>query len=162
MSMERDEDAVRDFTERFAATLVEAGIPRMPALIFAALSATDSGRLTAADLATALRASPAAVSGGVRYLTGLGMVIREREPGSRRLRYRVPDNVWDEVVGIQTRLMTRWAAVLREGVAVLGPGTPAGVRMRDSVQFFEFVAAEVPRVLDRWRRREWTTGPDDR
>ncbi|MHB1876977.1 MAG: GbsR/MarR family transcriptional regulator [Streptosporangiaceae bacterium] len=161
VTMERDEDAVRDFTERLASAMVEAGIPRMPALIFAAVSAADSGRLTAAELAAVLGASPAAISGGVRYLTGLGMAIRERDPGSRRLRYRVPDNVWDEVVANQTRLLTRWATVLREGVAVLGPDTPAGARMRDSVQFFEFVAAEIPRVLDRWQElAAGRAGPD--
>ena len=56
----------------------------MPARVFAALLATDSGRLTAAELAELLQISPAAVSGAVRYLTQVGMVHREREPGSRR------------------------------------------------------------------------------
>ncbi|HEX7994495.1 MAG TPA: MarR family transcriptional regulator, partial [Streptosporangiaceae bacterium] len=95
---QRDPVAVARFIERFASVLVEAGIPRMPARVFSALLATDSGRLTAAELADQLQASPAAVSGGVRYLIGVGMVSREGEPGSRRHHYRVPDHVWDEVV----------------------------------------------------------------
>ena len=65
--------------------------------MFAALLATDSGSLTAEELAL-LQASPAAVSGGVRYLIGVGMISREGAPGSRRHHYRVPDGVWDEVV----------------------------------------------------------------
>ena len=40
----------------------------MPARVFSALLATDSGRLTAAELAERLQISPAAVSGAVRYL----------------------------------------------------------------------------------------------
>ena len=71
------EAAVGKFIERFASVLVEAGIPRMPARVFAALLASDSGTLTAEDLSKQLQASPAAVSGGVRYLTGVGMVRRE-------------------------------------------------------------------------------------
>ena len=151
---ERAEDAVCVFTERFAGVLVEAGIPRMPARVFAALLAADSGRLTAAELAGQLQASPAAVSGGVRYLISVGLVSREGKPGSRRHHYRVPDNVWDEVIRSRDRLMARWAAVLRDGVKLLGEDTPAGVRLADSVRYFEFVGAELPHVLARWRERK--------
>ena len=142
------------FIERFASVLTEAGIPRMPARVFAALLASDSGRLTAAELAGLLQASPAAVSGGVRYLIGVGMVSREGEPGSRRHHYRVPDNVWDEVISNRDRLMTRWTSVLREGIGLLGADTPAGARMTESVQYFEFVSAELPRVVVRWQQQK--------
>ena len=142
------------FIERFASVLTEAGIPRMPARVFAALLASDSGRLTAAELAGLLQASPAAVSGGVRYLIGVGMVSREGEPGSRRHHYRVPDNVWDEVISSRDRLMTRWTSVLREGIGLLGADTPAGARMSESVQYFEFVSAELPRVVVRWQQHK--------
>jgi predicted transcriptional regulator len=154
VTAERDEDAVLRFTERFASVLVEAGIPRMPARVFAALLACDSGRLTAAELAALLQVSPAAVSGGVRYLIGVGMVSREGKPGSRRHHYRVPSNVWDEVIASRDRLMARWTAVLRDGVALLGADTPAGTRMIESVQYFEFVSAELPRVVSRWQEHK--------
>ena len=151
---ERDQAGVSRFVERFASVLVEAGIPRMPARVFAALLSTDSGRLTSAELSEQLQASPAAVSGGVRYLIGVGMVAREGEPGSRRHHYRVPDHVWDEVVTGRDRLMARWTAVLREGIDLVGATTPAGVRLADSVQYFEFVIAELPRVLARWQEHK--------
>ena len=139
------------FVERFASVLVDAGIPRMPARVFAVLLATDSGRLTAAELSEQLQASPAAVSGGVRYLIGVGMISREGEPGSRRHHYRVPDSVWDEVITGRDRLMARWTAVLRDGIEVVGADTPAGARLAGSVEYFEFVSAELPRVLARWQ-----------
>src|SRR5712692_10484631 len=78
---QRDEQAVGQFIERFAALLNDSGIPRMPARIFAALLATDDSRLTADEIAGLLRVSPAAVSGGVRYLIQVGLVSREAEPG---------------------------------------------------------------------------------
>ena len=85
---------------------------------------------------------------------GVRLVAREGEPGSRRHHYRGPDNVWDEVISDRDRLMARWTAVLRDGVEVLGPRTPAGARLADSVQYFEFVSAELPRVRARWQEHK--------
>ena len=147
----RDPEAVSRFVERFAAVLSDAGVPRMPARVFAALLATDSGRLTAAELAEQLRASPAAISGAVRYLIPLNLVSREREPGSRRDHYRVHDDVWYESVAHRERVMALWESRLREGVAALGPGTPAGRRLAETLGFIEFIQAELPAVLARWR-----------
>ena len=151
---DRDDKAVGRFVEDLASALTEMGVPRMPARVFAALLTTDSGRLTAADLAANLQVSPAAVSGAVRYLMQIGMVRRESEPGSRRHYYRAPNNVWDEVIGIRDHLMARWTGVLREGVEILGADTPAGERVAESVRFFEFVSSELPNVIRRWRERD--------
>ena len=156
---DRDEKAVARFVEDLASALTEMGVPRMPARVFAALLTTDAGRLTAADLASGLQISPAAVSGAVRYLTQIGMVRRESEPGTRRHYYRAPDNVWDEVIGIRDRLMARWTGVLREGIDILGANTPAGERVADSVRFFEFVSSELPSVIGRWRERSRPVPP---
>jgi DNA-binding transcriptional regulator GbsR (MarR family) len=150
----RDDAAVRRFIEDFAQALTEMGVPRMPARVFVALVTSDSGRLTAAELAATLGASPAAMSGAVRYLVQLGLIRREGEPGSRRHYYRVPDDVWGEIISIRNRAMARWTAVLREGIPVLGADTPAGLRIADSVRFFEFVSAELPLVIDRWQDRK--------
>jgi predicted transcriptional regulator len=150
---QRDDQAVSQFVENLASALMEMGVPRMPARVFAALLTTDSGRLTAADLAARLHVSPAAVSGAVHYLIQIGMARRESEPGSRRHYYRAPNDVWDEVFGIRDRLMARWTGVLREGVTVLGADTPAGERVAESVRFFEFVGSELPALIARWRAR---------
>jgi predicted transcriptional regulator len=148
---QRDAQAVGRFVEDLASALMQMGVPRMPARVFAALLTTDSGRLTAAELAARLQISPAAVSGAVRYLIQIGMARRESEPGSRRHYYRAPNNVWDEVLAIRDHLMARWTGVLRDGVEVLGPDTPAGERVAESVRFFEFVGSELPLVLRKWR-----------
>ena len=56
------DDAAR-FIERFASVLVESGVPRMPARVFAALLADDSGRLTGVRAGRAAAGQP---GGGVR------------------------------------------------------------------------------------------------
>jgi predicted transcriptional regulator len=145
-----DPAAMRDFVERFATVLTESGIPRMPSRVFVALLATDSGRLTSAQLAKQLEISPAAVSGAVRYLVQVGLVTREREPGTRRDRYRVLDDVWQEALTNRDHVLARWESALAEGVALLGPDSPAGSRLRASQELFAFLRREMPLLLERW------------
>ncbi|PBC77236.1 DNA-binding transcriptional regulator GbsR (MarR family) [Streptomyces sp. TLI_235] len=151
--MERDGAAVGAFVERFAAVMADAGFPRMPARVFTALLATDSGRLTAAELAESLRISPAAVSGAVRFLGQVNLVTREREAGSRRDRYRVHDDAWYEASVHRDRELVRWESGLREGIEALGPDTPAGARLTESLAFFGFMREELPALLGRWHDR---------
>lgn len=146
----RDPEAVSKFVESFAAQLVEAGMQRMPARVFAALLSSDSGSLTSAELGEQLQVSPAAVSGAVRYLAQQHMVSREREPGSRRERYRVHSNQWYEALTNRDAVIKRWEIALREGVDSLGAATPAGRRLAETLAFFEFIDGEITRMMQRW------------
>jgi DNA-binding transcriptional regulator GbsR (MarR family) len=150
---DRDDAAISGFIERFATVLTESGLPRMPARVFVGLLATDSGRLSAAELAQLLQVSPAAISGAVRYLTQVGMIGRARDPGTRRDQYLVYDDVWYEAILHRDQLLARWERSVQEGIEVLGADTPAGHRMAETKAFFEFLAAEMPPMLKRWRER---------
>ncbi|MFJ9821572.1 GbsR/MarR family transcriptional regulator [Streptomyces sp. NPDC101151] len=150
-STERDPESVSRFVEHFAAQLVEAGVPRMPARVFAALLASDTGTLTSADLGGQLQISPAAVSGAVRYLAQVHLVSREREPGSRRERYRVHSDQWYEALTSREAIIKRWEDALRDGVAGLGADTPAGRRLAETLDFFEFIERDVAEIMERWR-----------
>jgi DNA-binding transcriptional regulator GbsR (MarR family) len=152
-SPQREPEAVRQFIERFTSHLVLTGFPRTPARIFVALLTADSSSMTAAELAEVLQASPASVSGGARYLVQVGLIVAEGEAGSRRQHYRMPDTVWQDIVGLRERQFARWSADLREGVQVLGADSPAGVRMAQTARYFEFVTAEMAGVLVRWREQ---------
>ncbi len=155
-------DLLFGYIERFATVLVAAGFPAMPARVFVALLVTDSGRLTAAELAQELRVSPAAVSGAVRYLIQLGLVHKERVPGSRRDYYRMPDDIWHNMLRLRDQVMLRWTALIREGIDLVGPRTPAGQRLAEHAAFFEFVAKELPEVLARWEEYMSRELPPDR
>ena len=150
---QRDLVEVRQFIERFTAVLGQTGFPRTPARIFAALLTSDASSMTAAELAGLLQASPASVSGGVRYLLQVGLISAEGEPGSRRQHYRMPATVWEDIVGLRDRQFTRWAAELKDGVQILGPGSPAGMRMAETVRYFEFISGEITGLLARWQQQ---------
>ena len=155
----RDTAAIGGFIERFAGILYGAGMPRMPARVFAALLAADASQLSAADLAAVLGVSPAAVSGAVRYLGQVGLVATAGEPGSRRLSYSVPDEVWAQLMETRNSLLGRMRATLLDGAALLGGGTPAGERLTRSARYFEFVLDELALVHDRWRELGAPPGP---
>lgn len=147
------EPAVERFVEAFASVLVEGGWPRMAGRVFAALLASDSGRLTSADLSGSLNVSPAAVSGAVRYLVPLGLVSRQRERGSRRDVYVVHDDQWHEAFLRSDQMLRRWEGTLRDGLDAVGPRTPAGQRITESLAFAEFLHHEMAGLLERWRTR---------
>lgn len=149
----RDPEAVRQFVERFGSALVDAGMPRMPALVFVALLASDSGRLTADELMDQLQVSRGAISGAVRYLSQVGGLSRGRRPGSRRDHYELRDGSWYELAARREPLLDRWIESTRAGIDALGPATPAGERLAESLEFFEFLRTEMPAMLARWRAR---------
>ena len=129
-------------------------MPQMPALVFVALLATDEGGLTAEELATQLQVSRAAISGAVKYLDHVGLITRERQPGTRRQRYVLESPTWYELVSRRERVLERWISTAREGVDALGPATAAGQRLAESLAFFEFPRDEVRSVIARWQERQ--------
>ncbi|WP_093799872.1 GbsR/MarR family transcriptional regulator [Streptomyces sp. Wb2n-11] len=151
-----DEEAVSRFVERFASEMTEAGIQRMASRVFAALLASETASLTSAELAEQLRISPAAVSGAVRYLSQVNMVSRERDPGSRRDRYVLHNELWYETFTQRDRVLGRWEKVLRDGAQTLGPDTPAGARAAETAAFFAFLQQELHQVMERWKEHRAT------
>jgi DNA-binding transcriptional regulator GbsR (MarR family) len=143
--------AVERFIERFALVLAEAGMARMPARVFAALLVQEDGKLTAGEIADTLKVSPAAVSGAVRYLMQVELIVRRRDPGERRDHYEVTDDMWYEAYANRDPQLKQWAQVMAEGVTAVGADTKAGWRLETSRQFFDFLREQIPELLSKWR-----------
>lgn len=141
---------LHDVIEHLGGALADAGLARLPARVFAALMATEHGRLTSSELATLLDVSPAGISGAVRSLTQVRMIRRERERGSRRDVYVVMDDAWHDVLMERNQIYAPIVAALVEARGVLGPDTRAGDRMQLSVEFLEFVTREMGGIAQRW------------
>ncbi|MGZ4178366.1 MAG: GbsR/MarR family transcriptional regulator [Solirubrobacteraceae bacterium] len=154
----RDLAGVVRFVESFASALVDAGVPHMPALVFAALLSSEEGRLTADELASQLGVSRAAVSGAVRYLVQVGMIVRERRAGSRRYVYALLDPTWYEMVARREQILDRWITTMGQGLDAVGAATAAGGRLHESLAFFEFLRREMPALLERWREQQAGSG----
>jgi DNA-binding transcriptional regulator GbsR (MarR family) len=142
------------FVERFALVFTASGVPRMPARVFAYVLADDAETYTAAQLADGLRVSPAAISQAVRYLVQVGLLGREREPGSRSDVYRIyDDDVWSRIYSGQTQVLERFEEAAADGVAALGLDRQGGRRLEETRRFFAFMREELPRSLERWREQ---------
>ncbi|MFI5583727.1 GbsR/MarR family transcriptional regulator [Amycolatopsis sp. NPDC051758] len=148
----RDEDAVRRYVESLALVLSQIGMQRMSARVFAALMTTDDARLTAADLASQLSVSPAAISGAVRFLEQIGLVAKEREPGERRDHYRLFDDLWYATFLKRDRMIIMWRDAAGDGIDALGEDSPAGRRLAEMRDFLSFMLEELNGMYERWHK----------
>lgn len=155
-----DDDALLRYVERLALTLRESGIPPMAARVFAYALAEDRERYTAGDFAEGLRASPAAISGAVRYLVHVRLLGREREPGTRSDLYTLyDDGLWPRIFAARLDVLREYEKVMREGIEAVGADSPGGRRLAESADLFAFLHDELPRLLARWaEQRRATTG----
>ena len=152
MGHERDEEQVRVFVENMAMFLGDWGFPRMAGRVLMTLTAADEGRLTAGELANRLGVSAAAISGAVRYLQQLQLVVRSPVPGSRSDVYEVPEDSWFAAAIVKGGLYRKLAELAGNGVtAAGGEGSGSGARriaeMRD---FFLFLDREIGSLLEQW------------
>ncbi|GHF92284.1 MULTISPECIES: helix-turn-helix domain-containing protein [Amycolatopsis] len=128
-------EAVRGFVDEFAALLAATGLPRMTARVFTCLLTAETG-LTSADLVRLLRVSPASVSKSIGALEAMELVARGPDPGGRRERYRIDDDVWLRAWQADTGAHGRLADAAREGSERFGPHTTAGARLARMARFF--------------------------
>jgi DNA-binding MarR family transcriptional regulator len=136
-------ESARHFGERFAALLAGTGLPRMSARVFVCLLISASGSLTAADLVRQLQVSPASVSKAIGYLEAMDLIVRAPDPGSRRERYAIVDDVWLRAWRTDTTAHAEVAAAAHRGAEILGTDTPAGTRLRKMGQFFTWLSEQM-------------------
>ncbi|MER5832984.1 helix-turn-helix domain-containing protein [Streptomyces sp. NPDC002130] len=146
----RDAEAVREYEETFTTVLMGSGMPKMMSRVMACLCMTDSGSLTASELAQRLQVSPASVSKAIAFLDSQGLVRREADEG-RRERYVVDDDVWYQSMMASARSIAQVVDIARQGVGVLGPGTLAATRLENVARFLDFVAESTARAAEQAR-----------
>lgn len=146
----RDAEAVREYEEVFTTALIQSGTPKMMARVMTCLYTADSGSLTASELVQRLQVSPASISKAVAFLDSQGLVRRERD-GRRRERYVVDDDIWYQSMISSARSTAQIVETARQGVGVLGPDTPAGVRLENIARFLDFVTESLIRSAEQAR-----------
>lgn len=146
----RDPEAMREYEEQFVANLEGSGLPKMTSRMLTVLYTSDTGSATAAELVARLQISPATVSKAMASLEGLGLIRRERDE-RRRERYIVDDDVWYQSMIAGARANAQFAETARQGVAVLGAGTPAAVRLENIARFMDFVSESIIRAAEQAR-----------
>ncbi|MFE4453896.1 helix-turn-helix domain-containing protein [Streptomyces sp. NPDC056796] len=146
----RDAEAVHAFEEVFTTFMMASGMSTMTARVMARLILTDSGSLTASELAQGLQVSPASVSKAITFLDSQGFIRRERDE-RRRERYIVDDDIYYQSMMASARSTAQLVATARQGVGVLGSGTPAAMRLENIARFLDFVSESITRAADQAR-----------
>ncbi|MEU0300277.1 helix-turn-helix domain-containing protein [Streptomyces sp. NPDC006175] len=154
----RDAEAVLAFEEVFTTVLMQSGMPKMMSRVLVCLVVTDTGTLTASELAQRLQVSPASVSKAVAYLEEQAFIRRERDE-RRRDRYVVDNDVWYQSMAASARSSAQIVETAEQGVGVLGAGTPAATRLENIARFMAFVTEGIMRAADQ-ARDVLHTGPD--
>ncbi|MFG1905818.1 MarR family transcriptional regulator [Kribbella sp. NPDC048928] len=136
-------DPRREYVERFAAMMVDGGLPRMASRVLALLYTSDSRTLTAAELVRELQVSPASISKAIGYLERVGMVHREPDPVRRLQHYVIAEDVWLKAWEVSARTNHNWAETAAEGIELVGRDTPAGERLLHMADFFERLSEDM-------------------
>ncbi|MBR8643147.1 helix-turn-helix domain-containing protein [Streptomyces tuirus] len=146
----RDAEAVREYEEAFTTLLMHQGLPKMMSRVLTSLYTSDAGSLTASELVRRLQVSPASISKAVTFLESQGLIRRERDE-RRRERYAVDGDVFYQSMVGAARSNLQLAETARQGVGVLGPGTPAATRLENIARFLDFVSESLTRAADQAR-----------
>ena len=155
--MATQESADADAAEELALVLTSHGLQRMTSRVLAALLFTEATTMTAADLAERLQASAGAISGAVKMLISVGLAERVPAPGSRRDHYRLRDDAWTVLYTTQNEIMGAIRQAATDGIAATATDSPARLRLTEMRDFYDFMLAEIPEVLERWRSQRLST-----
>jgi DNA-binding transcriptional regulator GbsR (MarR family) len=151
----RDPEAVREYGEMLTTVFMQSGLPKMMARVLACLYTTDVGSLTASELAQRLQVSPASISKAIAFLESQNLVRRERDE-RRRERYVVDDDLWYQAMIASARSNDQFIETARQGVAILGPDTPAATRLENAARFLDFVSEGLIRAAEQGREVLYT------
>ncbi|MFC4066659.1 MarR family transcriptional regulator, partial [Actinoplanes subglobosus] len=154
----RDSEAVEEYEETLTTVLIASGVSRMSARVLTCLFVTDSGSLTAAELARRMQVSPASVSKAIAFLESQSLVRRERDE-RRRDRYIVDDELFYQATIASARANDQLVAVARQGAAVLGADSLAAARLENVARFLDFISESITRAADQ-ARAVLRSGPD--
>ncbi len=146
------EQAAADFVATLGGNLAAQGFPRIPAFVIMALTVSEEGRLTAAELGDQLGVSPAAISGAIRYLTVLRFVQTATMPGSRRHVYSLSATPWYAAALDSSDRYRQLTRITRDAAAGITGRPRARARIEELAAFWEFLERRMPELLDEWSR----------
>ena len=150
--MAEDTD-LQDVAEQLALVLSNLGLQRMTARVLATLLFTEQATMTMAELGAQLQASSGAISGALKMLTSVGLAERVPVPGSRRDHYRLRDDAWAVLFTNQNVTLAAMQSAGDTGIAAAPADSLAHQRLTQMRDFYAFLSAEIPALLDRFHHR---------
>lgn len=85
-------------------------------------------------------------------LVSVGLVERAPAPDSRRDHYRLRDDAWAVLYTTQNAILAAIRQAAADGIAATWPDSAAHQRLTEMRDFYAFLLAELPAVIDRWKQ----------
>lgn len=142
--------ALLEYVEQFASVMIDSGMQRMSARVFAYVLVDDAETYTAAEIAEGLGISLAAVSGAVRELIGGGLFIKGRRASTRADIYKLnDDDIWGSIMLDRRGIIDHYRNIALFGIETLPEG-PGRDRLIQTAAFMDFMMAEFGALRVKW------------
>nr|WP_246122836.1 MarR family transcriptional regulator [Pseudonocardia cypriaca] len=145
-----------EVAERLALALNQNGMQRMIARVLAAFLFSERESVTAAELGEQLGASAGSISGAITMLRTVGLIEPAPVPGSRRAHFRMRDDAWATMMSSQNAMIQVMQEIAEAGIASAPPDSPAARRLERMRDFYAYLFAELPALIDRWKEEQDT------
>lgn len=89
-------------------------------------------------------------------LRTVGLIEPAPVPGSRRAHYRMRDDAWATMMSGQNAMVQVMQDIAEAGIKTAPPGSPAARRLERMRDFYAYLFAELPALIDRWREQQDT------
>jgi DNA-binding transcriptional regulator GbsR (MarR family) len=152
-------DPAVDIAERLALALNQAGMQRMIARVLAAFLFSDRDSVTAGELGRQLGASAGSISGAIKMLRTVALIEQVPAPASRRGHYRMRPDAWATLMTSQNAMIHVMLEIADAGLDAVPAGSAAAERLREMRDFYTYMLAELPALVERWRRTRRSDRP---
>ncbi|GAA4205882.1 GbsR/MarR family transcriptional regulator [Actinocatenispora rupis] len=145
-------DELRRYAEEFALEFARNGTPPANGKLMGWLLVCDPPAQTSAQLGAALGLSKGSVSTGMRMLVRTGIARRVVLPGTRGHAYEITPDAMARATSDAIPQWRSMAELLDRGVDLLGPGTPRARRLTYARDFYQWIVARIPELVEEFKR----------
>ncbi|WP_203217964.1 hypothetical protein [Nocardia terpenica] len=126
-------DEVAEFFAR------QEGLPPITGRILGWLMICEPPEQSAAEIAAAIRASRASMTGNIRFLLATGLVRKRIRAGDRTAYYRIDDDAWESAVRRRIAGMAEFEGITKRGLDLIGEKTSRASRLHAAHRVYRWV-----------------------
>jgi DNA-binding MarR family transcriptional regulator len=127
------------------------GIPPIRGRVMGWLMICEPAEQSAADIAEAIQASRASLSGALQVLTASGLVQASTRPGvGRTTYYRITDDAWAAILRQRFAGLASFLTITEQGLRLFPADSPARGRVLAAHGLFSWLQREIEPLWERW------------
>ena len=128
------------------------GLPRATGQMFGYMLACDPAEQSASDIAAGIGMSRASVSSAAKLLQSMNALEERHKVGDRKTYYRMRRDWWIVIATAKISGFEQLADIARRTLAA--GDAPRTDGLEELVEFSDFWAIEIPKLAERWYRRQ--------